>query len=252
MQGRLERITRYPVRGLTGEVMAAVALAPGRPLPEDRRFALVYGSGAPGQPLEDWLHQAKFVSLTHEERLAALELRYEAESATVVLLREGKQVARAKADAPIGQTLLTQFFTAYLKDSPRGTPRFVEAPDGAFTYWDEHFLHLINLATARDLERVARAPVDPRRFRANLWLEGLEPWAESDWVGRRLRVGETLLEVADKTERCAATSVNPDTATRDINVPRVLRGGYGHLDMGIYARVLEGGRIAEGDAVALL
>jgi len=252
MQARLERISRYPVRGLTGQVLDSVVLSAGRPLPEDRRFALVYSGGDTGRPLEEWLAQATFASLTREERLAALELVYEADSATVTLLRAGRQVARGRGDQDIGRTVLTQFFSAFLKDGARGPVRFVEAPDGGFTHWDEHLLHLINPATARDLERVARKPVDPRRFRANLWLDGLEAWTEMDWVGRRLRLGEALLEVVDKTERCAATAVNPDTAERDLNVPRILRAGYGHLDMGIYLRVLEGGRIAVGDPAELV
>ena len=37
---------------------------------------------------------------------------------------------------------------------------------------------LINLATVRDVERIVGAPVDPLRFRANLYFEGAEAWAE--------------------------------------------------------------------------
>ncbi len=252
MQARLERITRYPVKGLAGDVVDQALLAQGKALPEDRRFALVYGTGGSGQPLEDWLDQAQFAGLVDEERLAALQLAYDSETSVVTLLRDGRQVARGKADEPIGRTLLTQFFTAYLKGNPRGAPKFVEAPQGAFSDWDEAFLHLINLATARDLERVARQAVDPRRFRANLWLDGLAAWEEMSWVGRRVRVGEALLEVSHKTERCAATMVNPDTAARDLNIPRTLRAGYGHMDMGIYLRVIEGGAVKTGDEATLV
>ncbi|GAB5470072.1 MAG: MOSC domain-containing protein [Rhodospirillales bacterium] len=252
MQARLERIVRYPVKGMAGEALEEAKLASGRPLPDDRRYALAYGSAAPGQEEAEWLAQAPLVDLIAEERLAALGLAYDAESAVLTLMRDGRQVARAQVDQPLGQTLMNQFFAAYLKDNPRGTARFVEAPDDAFTYWDEHFLHAINLATARDLERVAREPVDPRRFRANLWLDGVEAWAEMNWVGRRLRIGEALLEVADKTERCAVTMVNPDSAKRDLNIPRTLRAGYGHLDMGVYLRVVEEGAIKPGDTAELL
>ncbi len=42
----------------------------------------------------------------------------------------------------------------------------------------EKCLSLINLASLRDLERVVRAPVDPRRFRANICFEGAPAWAE--------------------------------------------------------------------------
>jgi MOSC domain-containing protein YiiM len=43
--------------------------------------------------------------------------------------------------------------------------------------------------------------------------------------------------------------VNPDTAEGDLNVPRGIRKAFGHIDMGIYAEVLEGGMVAVGDAL---
>ncbi|MEO1191731.1 MAG: MOSC domain-containing protein [Pseudomonadota bacterium] len=244
MDVKLERILRYPVKGLPGESVETATLEARKPLPDDRRYALAYGSG----PLRD----AQLAGLNSDKRLGLLGLGYEAETSTLTLSRDGKKVARGQVDQPVGQSVMSQFFAAYLKDNPRGTPRFVEAPEVGFSDWDEHFLHLINLATVTDLERVARTTVDPRRFRANLWVSGPPAWGEMDWVGRRLQIGEVLLEVADKTERCAATSVNPDTAESDLNVPRTLRAGYGHLDMGIYVRVLAGGAIKAGDAVEVL
>jgi uncharacterized protein YcbX len=96
---------------------------------------------------------------------------------------------------------------------------------------------------------VARVPVDPRRFRGNLLIEGLEPWAETQWVGRQLAVGSVRLEVFKTITRCAATEVNPTTAERDLNVPKVLRAGFGHIECGIYARVVGAGRIAVGDEI---
>ncbi len=252
MQARLAAITRYPVKGLMGQEIATAELTPGGPVPHDRRFALVYTTAASGQPAEDWLARARFVGLSHEERLAALGLDYDEATCLVTLLRDGKQVARGKADEPIGRTLLTQFFIAYLKNSARGTPQFVEAPGPTFGASDEIYLHLINRASVTDLERVARQNVDPRRFRANLLIEDLPAWEEFEWVGRRLRIGQALLEVVERTERCAATTVNPDTAARDLNLPRILRAGFGHPDFGLYLRVVEGGRIAEGDSLELL
>lgn len=249
---RLAGITRYPVKGLAGDAVEAAELSPGGPLPHDRRFGLVYSTTGSGQPSEDWSENPQFVGLDHEERLARLGLTYDEESCIVTILRDGKQVARGKADEALGRTLLTQFFTAFLKNSQRGAPKFVEAPQQAFSDFDEIYLHLISRQSVADLERVARKPVDPRRFRANLIVEGLPAWQELDWIGKRLRIGEALLEGAEKTGRCSVTTVNPDTAERDLNVPRTLRAGFGHPYMGIYLRVIEGGQIAVGDPLDLL
>ena len=54
-----------------------------------------------------------------------------------------------------------------------------------------------------------------------------------------------------RTRRCAATEVNPATAERDAKPPKWLLEHYGHADLGIYAEVLEGGRVAVGDALEL-
>lgn len=54
---RIEKIYRYPVKGLSAEALEAVALMPGEMLPHDRRFALAQGM----RPLM-WRHRAGFPS----------------------------------------------------------------------------------------------------------------------------------------------------------------------------------------------
>ena len=57
------------------------------------------------------------------------------------------------------------------------------------------------------------------RFRANLLIDDIDPWKEFDWVGKKITIGTSVLEVFKKTQRCAATNVNPENAIRDINIP---------------------------------
>ncbi|MGY9004267.1 MAG: hypothetical protein ACKVIF_13905 [Rhodospirillales bacterium] len=58
--------------------------------------------------------------------------------------------------------------------------------------------------------------------------------------------------VFKRTQRCAATMVNPTTAIRDLNVPKQLMGSYDHMDMGIYTTVVQGGEIKVGDEIDLI
>ena len=94
---------------------------------------------------------------------------------------------------------------------------------------------------------------DGRRFRMLLELEGLEPLAEEEWRARRVRVGEALLLVGEPTPRCAVPSVSPDSGVRDRDVLRELverRGRVGgEACLGVYAEVLEPGRVRVGDEV---
>ena len=244
-------IWRYPVKGLAGERLTSVPLTAGQLLPHDRRFALAHGSTRfdPGAP--EYLKPSNFFQLKRDEKLAQLGLSFEAESGHLTLTRKGKQVVRGKADDSTGRLVLSQFLATFLGETGRGVPKLVTAEGHAFTDLPERQISLLNLASVRDLERVVRAKLDPRRFRANVWLEGLPPWVEFSWIGRGIALGPSglRLRVAAAIERCAATNVDPDTAERDLNIPLSLQRGYGHRDMGVYCEVLDDGEIAEGQSV---
>jgi hypothetical protein len=55
--------------------------------------------------------------------------------------------------------------------------------------------------------------------------------------------------VVKRIVRCAAVNVDPDTAQRDLAIPMALQRRLGHADCGIYAEVIAGGAITEGDAI---
>jgi uncharacterized protein YcbX len=84
-----------------------------------------------------------------------------------------------------------------------------------------------------------------------VYFSGLPAWQEFAWIGQRIELGGATLEITGRTERCAATTVNPDTALRDAPVPRALLTHYRHADLGVFGRVVEGGRVALGDAITL-
>ncbi len=250
---RIAGLWRYPVKGLAGERLASVELTAGQLLPHDRQFALAHGSTQFDPNAPAYLRPDNFHQLKRQEKLAQLGLGYEPDSGLLTLTRRGKTVVRANAGDPTGRLVLAQFFATFLGESGRGVPRLVTAAGHSFTDIPERYVSLINLASVADLERVVRAPVDPRRFRANIWLEGLPAWTELEWVGRGIALGpkggEVRLKVVEPISRCAATNVDPDTAERDLNIPLSLQRGYGHTDFGVYCEVLDDGRIAEGDPV---
>ena len=96
-----------------------------------------------------------------------------------------------------------------------------------------------------------RREIDPLRFRANIYLDTDSPWAELDWIDKQLDIGEARLEVYARTERCAATNVDPQTAERDLAIPAALERTYGHQDFGVYAKVVQGGVIKTGDPAGI-
>jgi uncharacterized protein YcbX len=244
----LRQIYRYPVKGLSAESLDRAELAAGAGLPYDRRFALAHGStrfeGAP-----HWLPRHNFLMLARNPRLAALQARFDPDTEVLTVARHGREVARGKATEPIGRAILEEFFAAYLGDEVRGRPHLVEAAGQPFSDTDAPRLSIINLASVRDLERVVPAPVDPLRFRGNLYLDEAEPWAEFAWIGQQVTVGSARLSIVARIERCVATNVDPRTGVRDRKIPLALRQGFGHVDLGVYAEVVGDGAIAVGDTV---
>ncbi|HKF76568.1 MAG TPA: MOSC N-terminal beta barrel domain-containing protein [Candidatus Dormibacteraeota bacterium] len=119
----------------------------------------------------------------------------------------------------------------------------VEDPAGIF---DVAPLLLVNLASLAALARDAGGAIDHRRFRANVYLRGLEPDAERAWIGGRLRLGSALVEAVMPCERCVMITIDPDTAEPAPDLLRVLTVTRANL-MGVYCRVLEPGRVALGD-----
>jgi len=249
---RVARLCRYPVKGLNAQDLARVELAPGQGLPEDRRFALAH-VGAPFDPSHpEWLPKSHFLMLMKNERLALLEAVYDDKTATLEIRRAGKRVARGVLTSPVGRAVIEDFFAAFMKGEALGKPRLVQAPGHMFSDSRAKVVSIVNLASVADLERIVGRPVDARRFRANIYVEGLAPWAEFEWIGRSLSIGGARLGVVQRIGRCPATDVDPATGMRDMNVPLALRRGHGHADMGVYAEVTAGGLVAAGDAIEIV
>ncbi len=242
-------ICRYPVKGLNAERLARVVLASGEGLPHDRRFAIGHGSTAFDPNAPDWQPKTRFLMLMRDEKLAQLRVAFDEQSGTLAISRAGKQVVRAKATEPLGRTVIEQFFAGFMGAAVRGAPKLLEASGHMFSDSRHKYVSIVNLASVRDLERIIRRPVDPLRFRANVYMDGPPAWAEFDWTGRQIGIGGARLRIAGPIDRCAATNVDPETAARDMNIPRALQRGFGHVNMGVYAEVAAGGEIAQGDEI---
>jgi uncharacterized protein YcbX len=125
----------------------------------------------------------------------------------------------------------------------------LEAPPGfRFTDSRSGFVSLINLASVAAIEALVEWGVDPLRFRGNLYLEGMRAWQELELVDCVVALGaDVRLKILKRTERCAATNVDPATGVRDLMIPAALMRAFGHADCGVYAMVLTGGVVRPGD-----
>jgi uncharacterized protein YcbX len=137
--------------------------------------------------------------------------------------------------------------------------RLVEPVEGGAT--DRVGKGPATLISRASLERLAAEAgveeIDPRRFRMLIEIDGVGAHDEDCWVGRRARVGEALIAWGGHVGRCLITSRDPDTGEIDLPTLDVLGDYRSGLDateplpFGIYGRMIEAGRVAVGDPVAL-
>jgi uncharacterized protein YcbX len=245
-------LQRYPVKGLSPEPLTSAVLTKGGYFPGDRLFAVENGPAGFDPEIPEHQPKIKFLMLMRNESLARLRTRYEDETATLVVEEGGREAVRGDLSTREGRLAIEAFFRRFMPGELRGPPKVLAAPEGfRFTDSRRGYVSLINLASVRELENVVGAPVDPLRFRGNIHLEGLDPWAEFGLVGEVLTASSGIrLKVTKRIERCAATNVDPATGIRDLQIPRSLMQAYGHFDCGIYAEVLTGGTLVTGDSLA--
>lgn len=252
MNATISNIWRYPVKGLSPEQLSKAELEIGSAIPGDRRFALALASTRFDASSPHWLPKNSFLMLMKNEKLAALETVFDEARNDLKILRRGKQVARGKLTDPVGRAMIEDFFSAYMKDEAHGKPRLVETRgETIFSDQKRKLISIINLASVRDLERVVGKPIDPVRFRGNIMIEGIEAWAEFNWIGKHVSCGSAAFNITERTERCAAINVNPATGARDQNLVKALQQGFGHIDMGIFATVTQAGTCALGESLQL-
>jgi MOSC domain-containing protein len=258
MTSTIAAIYRYPVKGLSAELLDRVTLAPGDCLPHDRRFAIALPTTRFDRENPEWLAKTYFVMLMRDETLAHLHTSFDPETGELTIADHSGPPLRARITDPDGARQAADYIGEFLGDSVPRPLRFVEAPGHAFAdarkkpnATADKYVSLINRASIAALEEAVEVPVDPLRFRANVYFDGPPAWRELDWIGSDIALGAARLRVIAPITRCAATEVNPDTAERDLDTVTALRRHFDHNLMGIYAEVTKGGPIAVGDLLTV-
>ncbi len=243
---------RYPVKGLSPEALPRVVRAAHRSLPFDRAYAIENGPSKFDPQKPQYFPKIRFLELMRNARLAELRTAFDESSHVLTVRYENREAARGDLRTAEGRASIERFFAEHVADELRGPPKVLYAEGHSFSDVAKQVVSIINLASVQALEDAAGAPVNPLRFRGNVHVSGWPAWHEFELMGSEIRVGRSArLKVIKRIVRCAATEVDPETAIRDIPVPRLLMKCYGHADCGVYAEVIEGGEIATGDTISV-
>ncbi len=177
---------------------------------------------------------------------------------------------RASAEVRLGAEVATSFFgdprAARMLEGPwsaalselAGEPLRVVRAGAAV---DRGAAGAVSLVSRGSLERLAAQdsgePVDPRRFRMLIEIDGVPAHEEDRWVGREIGAGGARLRVCGHVGRCVTTTRGPDTAKVDYPTLKLLAGyrldepTTEPLALGVHRAVLAGGTVRVGDTVSL-
>ncbi len=248
---KIEAIYRYPVKGLSAESLASTRLTLGETIADDRLYAIENGPSGFDPAAPAYLPKQRFLMLMRNERLARLEARFDVATHVLAIELEGARVVCGDLRTPTGRASIERFFGEFCADELRGPPRVLHANGHSFSDVARKVVSIINLASVAAIEDAIGAPVDPLRFRGNLYVAGWPAWHEFALLDREIGIGAAArVKTVKRIRRCAATEVDPRTAARDLPIPGTLLQRFGHGDCGVYAEVVADGEIALGDAVA--
>jgi len=247
----IRAIYRYPVKGLSPQALERTRLSVGQTVPADRLYAIENGPCGFDPEAPAYFPKQRFLMLMRNDRLASLRTDFEENSHTLIIRSENREAARGDLRTREGRLAIEAFFRRFMPKELYGPPKVLFGKDGhSFSDVARKVVSIINLASVAEVESAAGAPVNPLRFRGNLYVAGWPAWHEFNLLGRLLVIGETTrLRVVKRIQRCAATEVDPDTGIRDLPIPRTLIENFDHADCGVYAEVLAAGDIAIGDGI---
>lgn len=253
MTATLAHIRRHPIKSIGGEGLDQVTLAAARRLPGDREWAVLTEAGErnaqasqSGDEPDRWLPKSCFVRGVQSPQVQAISGGW---SDGRLVLRQPTQPDLTVNPATEGARLIDWLRPLW----PTGAPAPTRLVRGAGIWTDQKWpwISILSLSSLAHLEQKTGRRLGLHRWRGNLWIDGLAPWAERDLIGRVIRIGAVELRVTDQIGRCEATSVDTETGARDIDMLAQLQALYGHTDFGIFAEVVTGGAIALGDEVTL-
>jgi len=111
---------------------------------------------------------------------------------------------------------------------------------------------LLNIQSINDFQKKTDKKIEMSRFRGNICIDGIKPWAEREWIGKIIKINNISFKVEKNIPRCVAINLKPTTDDNSLNLLQSLKKNYDHFEMGIYLTALDGGEINLGDKVEII
>ena len=245
MKPTVTSLWRHPIKAHGREEVSEVTLVPGQSMPGDRLWAVAHEAAQLDG--SNWVSCRNFARAAGSPQLMAITCETQAHQ----LRLSHPDLDDLLFDPNADQAAFLDWVAPLVPEGRARPVKLVEASEQGFTDSSWPSLTLCNQASHTAVEAQLDQDLSIHRWRGNIWLDGLEAWAEFDWLGRDLRLGEAVINVRERTERCMATTANPDTGTRDADTLGALQS-FGHKDFSVKVAVIQGGLVRVGDTLDLL
>ena len=248
MTTTLSDIFRHPIKAHGHEALTSTPVLEGRTLPWDRHWAVVHEhaktDGSAWAPCANFSRGAKAGSLM------AIAAELDETNATITLSHP--DLGPLTFDPSSEAQKFLDWVRPLMPANRAASSGIVTVPKRGMTDTDFPSISLAGHASLNDLADQMGVSLDPRRFRANFWIDGLDPWQEFGWVGKSIRIGDVTFRVEERITRCRATMANPVTGRTDADTLGALEAGWGHTDFGVYLIAQSTGTVSTGDRVEVL
>ena len=281
---RVEEIWQYPVKSMVGTTVPTAALAP-TGLVGDRTWAVrdqvrggIRGAKVLGGLMQlsaryragaDATGGAVAIALPDGSTVTTDDADVDARVSAAIdhevvleALRPAEDLDHYRRGAAYHDDLMVELRSIFGREGDEPLPDLsafpevileFESPPG--TYHDVHPLMIMTTSALRSLaEALPGSNLDVRRFRPSLVVDTgeAEGHPERDWIGRRVRIGDTVVAIEGGCPRCVMVTRRIDDAVpQDRTILRHIVRDLGQ-DVGVYATVVEPGRLAVDDEVELL
>ncbi|ESX76778.1 MOSC domain-containing protein [Mesorhizobium sp. M0923] len=242
--GAVTELWRYPASSLAGERQQAISVAR-HTVEGDRLFGLIDTSN---NEIARPDREVKW------HKVPRIRTRLSPAGALEVAVPDGDWLAAPGADSDRAISAYLGFAASirpFRRENttpgyagPLLAERYVKAP-----------IHLLTTASLAQLKLLhPDGTADPRRFRPNIVvdmpkIEGSFP--ETEWIGRKLAIGDLLLTISEPCRRCGFTIIGQDGFDHD---PAILRSLVRHNahNFGVYCTVDRPARVEIGATMRLL
>ena len=243
----VKSIWRHPIKSHGRELLTSVNLKAGESMPLDRLWAVAHDNAT--ATIGKWAQCANFSRVSKAPELMAITSVFDETTGDLTLSHP--KCSDLTFNPDINPNALIRWTEALVPKNRAMPSHIMRLGQRGYTDSDFPSVTLCNLASHRAIEKKIGNNISIHRWRGNIWFDNQTPWVEFDWIGSEIQVGTAVLRPRERTDRCLATTVNPETGKRDTDTLEAL-ASFGHQDFSVRCEVLKSGVLRVGDKVKKL